>query len=69
MKTDGTVVAVCDEENAFYKERIDTIRTWTDLVDIAGDDSNMIGLKKDGTLVFAGSDFQFDADEWWPSAY
>ncbi len=69
LKTDGTVVAVCDEENAFYKERIDTIRTWTDLVDIAGDDSNMIGLKKDGTLVFAGSDFQFDADEWWPSAY
>ena len=49
LKTDGTVVAVGDNEYGQCD-----VSEWTDIVAISGTDTNTVGLKADGTVVVAG---------------
>ena len=61
LKTDGTVVAVGDNEYGQCD-----VSEWTDIVAISGTDTNTVGLKADGTVVVAGDneDGQCNVSDW-----
>ena len=61
LKTDGTVVAVGDNEYGQCD-----VSEWTDIVAISGGDANTVGLKADGTVVVAGDneDGQCNVSDW-----
>ena len=61
LKTDGTVVAVGDNEYGQCD-----VSEWTDIVAISGTDTNTVGLKADGTVVIAGDneDGQCNVSDW-----
>lgn len=61
LKTDGTVVAVGDNEYGQCD-----VSEWTDIVAISGTDTNTVGLKADGTVVVAGDneEGQCNVSDW-----
>ena len=50
LKTDGTVVAVGNDDSG-----IEYISDWTDIVAISAGDYHTVGLKSDGTILCTGS--------------
>lgn len=61
LKSDGTVVAVGDNNNGQCN-----VDTWTDIVAVFSGDDHTVGLKSDGTVVAVGYDYygQCDVDSW-----
>ena len=61
LKTDGTVVAVGDNDDGQCD-----VSGWTDIVAIAAGNSHTVGLKADGTVVADGNDRsgQCNVSEW-----
>lgn len=60
LKSDGTVLYTGKNENVFAAE---TVRSWTDIVDIDIDgDNGVVGLKADGTVVL--SSYEADVSSW-----
>lgn len=74
LKNDGTVVSAYQPGRYDSKTHVtyyggndygeSDVSTWTDIVDICSGFNVTIGLKKDGTLVFAGSSDWFDPAQW-----
>ena len=58
LKKDGTVVAVGNNEHGQCN-----VSSWSDIVDIAAGEYHCLGLRSDGTIVFAGADFMEEQKE------
>lgn len=61
MKSDGTVIAVGDNENGQCN-----VSDWTDIVSVSAGYYHTIGLKSDGTVVAVGDNefVQCDLYNW-----
>jgi alpha-tubulin suppressor-like RCC1 family protein len=60
LRSDGTVVAVGDDDYAGYD-----VSDWTDIVDVAVTFRQIIGLRADGTMVEVGNRYnKFDVSGW-----
>lgn len=62
LRSNGTVESFGSNE---YRQ-CDTVRTWSDVIKIAGQGRHIVGLKKDGTVVAAGcNEFgECDVNSW-----
>lgn len=65
LKEDGTVVTT---KNSYLipEIQVDTSK-WTDIIQIAGSESHLVGLKKDGTVVASGGKNEYgelDVGQW-----
>ena len=58
LKSDGTVVAVGDNECGQCN-----VSDWTDIVAISAGTAYTVGLKSDGTVVVCG-DYEYDVSDW-----
>ncbi len=65
LKEDGTVVTT---KNSYYSPSIQVNTSkWTNIIQIAGTDSHLVGLKKDGTVVASGGRNEYgenDVGQW-----
>ena len=70
IREDGTVAVIVRSENAVAFGRTQADR-WSDIRDIAMGGSHVAGLKKDGTVVAAGSNHegQCDVEDWTDIVY